>query len=145
MAGILLNAGPIATQRSVRKISKTFVVTVTKAKFEKAAQRLQAANLGRLVFLRSNSALGVFIKLKPDEIRHLLVLPENADLCTIEEYTMRYNMLPPASITPAIKTTLVNLGEVGPDLFEGMAQRERNSPGDFHAMIMTMSEDAKIQ
>ena len=134
MAGILLNAGPVATQRSVRKISKTFVVTVTKAKFEKAAQRLQAANLGRVVFLRSNGALGVFIKLKPEEIRHMLALPENTDLCTIEEYTMRYNMSPPASITPTIKATLVNIGEVGPDCFEETAHCERNLSGDHFIM-----------
>ena len=116
MSGILLNAGPIATQLSVRKISQTFVVTVTKAKFEKAAQRLQAANLGRVVQLRTNSS--VFIKWKPEKMHHLLALPENADLCTVEEYTTRYYMASPASIKEKTKAALVELGEVAADAFQ---------------------------
>ena len=111
MAGILLSAGPVATQISVKRTSHVFVFSVNKGRFESAAQKLEAANFGTFGFLKGNQT-GFFLKKKPEEVCHLLLMNENADLCTLEEYFERFHLNPPASITPNIKASLVNQGLV---------------------------------
>ena len=111
MAGILLSAGPVSTQISVKRTSHVFVFSVNKSRFEAAARKLETANFGTFGFLKGNQT-GFFLKKRPEEVGHLLQMNDNADLCTSEEYSERFHLNPPASITPKIKTSLVNQGLV---------------------------------
>ena len=111
MTGMLLTAGPLATLRLVRDTSRKLLLTVTKAKFETAAKRLESANLGRLVVLGGQGPKGAaFIKMSPAEITPYLQIPENADLCTLEEYEARFHLPSPPSITEKIKRQVAILG-----------------------------------
>ena len=120
MAGLLLTAGPVATRKSVNGLSRMFRFLVTSAKFEAAASKLQEAHLGHMVSLKGSAVAwkgNVFIKKPPAEARQ--ILESNAALCvTLEEYTQRYHMPTPASVTPKIKAGLVQLGLVPSTLFE---------------------------
>ena len=111
MTGMLLTAGPLATLRLVRDTSRKLLLTVTKAKFETAAKRLEGSNLGRLVVLSGQGPKGAaFVKMSPAEIAPYLQMAENADLCTLEEYEARFNLPSPPSITEKIKRQVALLG-----------------------------------
>ena len=112
MAGVLLSAGPVATMKSVQRTSQAFLFSVTKSKFDTASQKLQAAGLGRFVEVnvaRQGKSTTVFIKKTPEEISNGLMRPENADLCTLEQYVARYNLPPAAMIREKLQKKLIKL------------------------------------
>ncbi len=125
MAGILLLPGPVATRIAVKQSSRTFLFAVNKSKFETAASNLQALNLGLLVYLEGKSS-AVFVKKLPSEIGPILAREECRDLCNLYEYTQRFNMMSPKSITntcsqsnPSLVDTIIASGLVAPELFRG--------------------------
>lgn len=118
MSGILLTPGPISTRKAVKSLSSVFNLSVTKTKFEAAAKNLVTANLGtNLSDLGSKHSFTIFLKKKPDEIREFLQLPENADLCSIEEYIERYHLKTPSYNIPGktlgvlLQRGIVNIGQ----------------------------------
>ena len=121
MAGILLLPGPIATITSVKQSSTVFLFALNKSKFETAANKLQALDLGSLVYLHGRSS-PVFVKKLPGEMGPLLARDDCKDLCTIEEYKMRFELPPPKSITHNARCvnlveTVIDMGLVAPELF----------------------------
>ena len=112
MAGILLTCGPVSTQEAVKKTGSIFKFTVTKAKFETAANKLQAEDLGVLV----QSSRGIFIKKAPGEIHDILLKERNSDLCTPQEYDDRYCMPAPGSITINMRRKLIEQSLVAESL-----------------------------
>ncbi len=131
MSGILLLPGPIATSISVKQSSKLFLFALNKSKFETASNKLEALNLGKLVYLHGKFS-PVFIKKLPSEMGPLLAREECQDLCSLEEYSGRFEMVPPKSITnnprcPELINTVINMGLVAPELF-----RERDSAEYLH-------------
>ena len=117
MAGILLNAGPMATPDSVKKSSRIFLFAMSNVKFENAANKLQALGLGSLVFLRGGKTAPVFIKRLPSEVGPILGQEGFEDLCNHEEYSERFACPSPGSITKTMKQTVVSMGLVAPELF----------------------------
>ena len=93
-----------------------FLLSVTKSKFVNAAQRLVSANLGTL--MQVTKKLQIFIKRTPDEMAPLLQLPEIGDLCTISEYSNRFNLAPPATITKKMQKMLIDKGLVKAEYFK---------------------------
>ena len=108
MAGVLLTPGVVVTRKSARNISRVFLHSLSKAKFENACKRLQLANLGQ--FMSLNRGVTVFIKKQPEEVAEILQREENCDLCTFEEYLAKFD----APLPAPIKDTLINrLNEIG--------------------------------
>ena len=119
MSGLLLTAGPISTVDSVKKSSRIFLFSISKSKFETAASRLQALDLGTLKHLSGKHRhSAVFVKRLPSDVEPILVLDECQDLCTIEEYTERFERRPPGSITPSLQNIAIAAGWVSPELFK---------------------------
>ena len=116
MTGILLSAGPVTTLKSVQRTSRMFLLSVTKSKFVNAAKRLVSANLGTLA--QVTKKLQVFIKRPPDEMASLLQLPEIEDLCTISEYSDRFNLAPPGTIKKRLQEMLIDKGLVKAEYFK---------------------------
>ncbi len=133
MAGVLLTAGPIATRKSVNGMSRTFRFLVTAAKFEAAANKLQANDLGQLMGVPG--ANRVFIKKPPALARSLLQSELNAGLCvTPEEYQVRYYMPTPASVSSKIKESVVSQGLVPRELFEVEEEGQPEAEGNLGVM-----------
>ncbi|XP_072016032.1 uncharacterized protein [Amphiura filiformis] len=121
MSAILLMSGPACTHQAMNSNGPRMLRHITRSQFTSAATKLQDDGLGSLVVLQHNhltrqSSQHVFIK-KPPGIA-LEGLMRNKDLCQIEEYTLRYNMRPPASIIRKWKPKLVELGFVPEDHFK---------------------------
>ena len=87
MAAILQTKGPIVTP-AVTKHSWKFLYMMSTKQFMKAAEDLQAINLGQLLTLKTNSV--VFVKRLPMEIGTDLMA--HPDLCSLDYYSERYNM-----------------------------------------------------
>ena len=109
MTGILLSPGPVVTRKAARGTSRAFLHGLSKAKFNLASTRLQAANLGELI---REQRIDIFIKRAPDEAAAILNLKENADLCTAVEFSEKYQMPSPAAISEKMQTMLVEKGYV---------------------------------
>ncbi len=121
MSGILLLPGPVATSLAVKQSSRIFLFALNKSKFEMAANKLKALNLGSLVYLHGKK-VPVFIKKLPTEIGPLLAADGCQDLCTLDEYTARFQSVPPKSITsnphnPGLMNSIIERGLVAPELF----------------------------
>ena len=84
--------------------------SLTKQQYVIAASHLQAADLGSLVTLHGGVSrfCSVFIKKRPEEARPVLEM--NKDLCSVEKYSERFNLLLPACIGRNIKDKLIYLG-----------------------------------
>ena len=91
-------------------------MTVTKEKFETAGRRLEAAQMGVFGYI-SGKALGYFLKKTPEGIRPFLLMEDYRDLCTMVEYSERYRLAPPASITDNMKRSLIYQGLVPTEFF----------------------------
>ena len=61
--------------------------------------------------------LSVFIKKHPNEIKEVLELKENQDICTLEEYVMKFNLPSNAGVSVRLKKSLVDLGLVSQEMF----------------------------
>ena len=127
MAGILLAPGPVTLHKSVQGLSRIFNVAVTKTKYVSAANKLQAANFGVLTSVGGKQH--IFVKRPPAEAQNLLMMKENSDLATIEEYEHRYNGQSSAAITQKIKDSLVQQGLVPPGTFHVDARPPQSSEG----------------
>ena len=119
MSGILLTPGPAATRKAVKSLSQVFNLSVTKAKFEAAANKLHAANLGMFMTNVGNNRVNLFLKKSPEEARDILLMAENSDLCTPEEYEQRFRLKTRSySLTSSTVTYLVKSGFVSADHFK---------------------------
>ena len=108
---VLLAAGPVSTHLTVKNMSATFNMGVSKAKFLSAAKQLQEANLGSVVILdKISRASHVFVKRPPVEARQILELPQNAGYCSYEEYEKRYDVPMPTTITAKMRECLNEQG-----------------------------------
>ena len=128
MSGILLTQGPVSIHKSVKNLSPAFKVGLSKAKFLTAANHLVQANLGTLIVLDAISRTShVFIKKPPAEVKGILELKENQDLCSIEDYESRFHMVTSYCITPAMKQHLVTGGLVSEELLRPMSSSDTSS------------------
>ena len=110
---ILLSQGPVSTRLTTRNMSTSFQIAIKKGNFMSAAHQLEASGLGSLVVLRSiSSSAHVFIKKTPLEIAPHLLVPQNACLCSLEEYTERFDMAPPSYINEKVQSVLITEGFV---------------------------------
>ena len=93
-----------------------------------AANQLQDAQLGKLVVLEGVGKSLIFIKKEPAQARDLLMLSQNSDLCTPEEYEERFSKPPSCVITEKLMTNLISLGHVPAEHFKTKvkAQKETN-------------------
>ena len=120
---ILLSKGPVATHLTTRNMSTNFQVAIKKANYTFAATQLESSGLGNLVVLKSiSNSTHVFVKKTPAEIAPILQAPENAWLCSLEEYEERYNMPPPSFINERMKEVLIGKGLVRPEDFKRKGQ-----------------------
>ena len=62
--------------------------------------------------------LTVFVKKHPDEIKEVLELKENQDICTLEEYVMKFYLPSNAGVSERLKKSLVDLGLVSQETFD---------------------------
>ncbi len=94
MTGLLLSPGPVCNLRVIQSMSAVFMSAVNKSKFLQAASRLESASLGSVVVVPKGGHM--FVKRSPEEMSALLLLKENQELCTIDEFQYRFNLpLPP--------------------------------------------------
>ncbi len=124
MTGILLSPGPVSSHQVVRSLSRQFMSSVLKAKFDMAANRLVAASLGSLVTVLNGQH--IFVKKVPEEAAQFLQQQENQDLCTIDEYQHRFNLPTPAVVTPKIQGALAQM-ELVPAHFFKQKQKRSNT------------------
>ena len=115
---ILLSKGPVSTRMTTRNMSTSFQVAIKKSNYMFAATQLEASGLGNLVVLKSIYSAHIFVKKTPAEIAPILQAPENAWICSLEEYEERYNMPPPSYINEKMKNALVDEGLVRPEDFK---------------------------
>ena len=130
MSGVLLSPGPIATKVTVQGVSRVFNNAVNKAKFLAAAGKLQEAGFGELkdVSNLSGQKVMVFIKKPPEEVVDIVQMKGNSDLCTWEEYEMRFRLPPPATISKRLRQGLVNFGHVPAHYFPASDMQGAVSP-----------------
>ncbi len=111
MAAILQTTGPVSTHRACNTNWK-FLRMLSMKQYLSACQELQKHELGQLVAVGNKQ---VFIKAHPSAVEE--GLNKNSDVCTVEYYTLRYNMQPPSVISPTLKENLVTMGFVSPEQF----------------------------
>ena len=99
---------------SARNISRSFLCTLTRAKFENACNKLEQAGFGRHVTKMHGQGGSVFIKKNPEDVVEILQKEENADLCSWSEYSVKFNAPLPASITPKLQAVLAKDGLLPP-------------------------------
>ena len=100
-----------------------------------AANQLETSGLGSLVVLNSiSSSAHIFVKKTPIEIAPALQSPENASLCSLDEYEARFTMPPPSYINEKIQMALVLQGLVPREHF-----KEKNRPGKIRSIIVPIS------
>ncbi len=121
MTGILLSPGPVSSLQVVRSLSKQFMSSVLKSKFLLAANRLESASFGSLVAVSNKR--NIFVKKVPEEAAPLLQIKENQDLCTIDEYQLRFGLATPAVIDPKVQSSLVQMGLVPAPFFKQKEKR----------------------
>ncbi len=115
MAAILQTKGPVITPAIVKHTWK-FLYMMTTKMYVKAAEELQALNLGTLIPVRGTTVghpSQVFIKKKPEEVMDVLQM--NPDLCEVEYYARRYNQPISKStqgISLAVRHKLASMGVV---------------------------------
>ena len=111
-SGILLSPGPVSNYKSVQNLSRVFHSAVTKQKFVDGAKKLQEEGYGELVFLDElRNTTCAFVKKPVLEMQNFLQ-QIGTDLCTFEEYKMRYNMPPPSSVGTKELETLWERGHL---------------------------------
>ena len=100
-----------------------FLFSISKTKFETAASKLQALNLGLLKHLGGkHRQSAVFIKRLPSEAEVILSREDCQDLCNIEEYQERFAMPSPGSIKESLKEIVVTAGWVPREHFVSQEQ-----------------------
>ena len=116
MTAILLTAGPVSNTKSVKNTSRSLQYLSTN-QFLDAAAELQSMNLGSLVSASLQKGLSqqVFVKISPEEAQQ--VLGANPHLCSVENYTARYNKPPSKAIGLQLKAKLVAMKLVPKKIF----------------------------
>lgn len=112
MAAILQTMGPVSTYSTCNTNWK-FLRMLSKKQFVTACQELERAGLGSSV---SVGAMHVFIKAQPDQAKQGLA--NNADLCTLDYYSIRYDMASPKVVSQSLREKLVTMGVVSEELFD---------------------------
>ncbi|XP_072016040.1 uncharacterized protein [Amphiura filiformis] len=107
MSAILLMKGPVCTNTALTNNGPSGVRTVGKQQFLRAANELQALNLGKLVKVKPAHRFGVDVFVKKEPLQIGSDLANNKDLCTWEEYTGRFFMATPACVKKDIRDELV--------------------------------------
>lgn len=110
MSGILLSPGPIATKESVKGVSRCFHSAVNNVKFLAVATKLDEAGFGWLQ--QMGQSVKVFVKRPPEQMYELLQRKENQDLCTVDEYDVRYRLPLTTTISKQVQDQLVQLNIV---------------------------------
>ena len=111
MSAILLMSGPVCSRTTMNSNGPKILRHITSEQFMSAARKLERANLGAVVEVKINMARSsqmVFVKKSPTEVGP--GLRDNADLCCVEEYAVRFNMRPPASLSLKLREKLVTMG-----------------------------------
>ncbi|XP_072016030.1 uncharacterized protein [Amphiura filiformis] len=107
MSVILLTKGPVCNFTAIQTNGPPSVRRIGKSLFLRAAHALEAANLGTLVkvFGGGNRPNEVFIKKLPSDVGQ--GLEENEDLCSLEDYTVKFYMPSPSRIRQALRDQLI--------------------------------------
>ncbi len=124
MSVILLMKGPVCTHRAVHKNGPVAVRHIVKHQFLRAADALQAANLGVLETIKPprRPSHEVFVKKEPGLIGSDLA--RNADLCTLGEYMARFYMATPGCIDQELRNELTKRQLVRPEYFNSSSWRQ---------------------
>ena len=135
MTAILWISGPVSSMVTMNSNGPKQYRRISLADFKLGGDRLQEAGLGTMEYIKlhgqtdsadasfgsgSRSTL-MFIKKPPTEVQQGAL--EN--LCTMTEYTVRYNMRPPAIILRKWRPRLVSLGLVPDENFKEIRLVER--------------------
>ena len=120
MSAILLIKGPVCNTDAINKNGPLAVRHIVKSQFLQAASALEKANLGCMghVIIKHTKQIrnvNIFIKKVPSEIGESL--KGNEDLCTLDEYTVRFYMPAPACIRPVLREQLVKQELVKEEFF----------------------------
>ncbi len=117
-AGILLTAGPVSTHTAFKSQSRVFNMSINKAKYLGAAQKLQDLGLGTLVVLENISCnTKVFVKKMPSEVRPIMEANPSMFLFSPMDYEKRFYMPPSKTLSNKIQKHLVESGLVPQQLF----------------------------
>ena len=104
MSAILRIKGPVCTHIAIHSNGPMGVRNIVKSQFLRAAQRLEAANLGFMTKIGNND---VFIKRQPLDVQLQAALEANQDLCYLQDYTARFFMTAPKCISQTLRGQLV--------------------------------------
>lgn len=110
----VLFAGPVVTFRSFKQGAPRSLRGIADTEFTAAIEDLQNSSWGtvrRLRIPRTANQVKVFVKQEPDDI----VWPKQ--LCSQDEYKLKYQQPSPKSISPAIKRALIANNYANSDLF----------------------------
>ena len=110
MSAILLTTGPVATRESVKNTRRSLHY-LNPSRFLEAACELENLSLGAVISNLNN----VFVKKSPPEAQQ--VLGANPHLCSVENYTARYNKPPSKAIGLQLKAKLVKMKLVPKKIF----------------------------
>ena len=116
MSAILLSAGPVSTSEAMKYTSRR-LHDLKAMRFSEAATELQNINLGTLVSISQTKGRvnKVFVKKSPEEAEQ--VLGANPHLCSVDNYTARYNKPPSKAIGLQLKAKLVAMKIVPKKIF----------------------------
>ena len=97
--------------------------SVNKDRFLSVATKLQEAGFGSLqTDLRFNIRCNVFLKRSPEEVWSMLERKENKDLCTPEEYALRFSLPLPSSMSRTVQENLVRAGLISESYLKANSQ-----------------------
>ena len=114
MAAILKTASPVVAHRSVNA-RWAFLSMLSSKQFIEAADQLVQEHFGTLKSLPGDGVrtTQIFIKTHPDSVREAIAA--NPDLCTLEEYTQKYNRPLPKVIKGNKREKIISMGLVADD------------------------------
>ena len=108
MAAILKTASPVVAHRTVNA-RWPFLSMLSSKQFVEAADQLVQKHFGTLQNLQGmGRPAQIFIKTHPDSVHEAIAA--NPDICTLEEYTERYDRPLPKVIKGSKREKIISMG-----------------------------------
>ena len=108
-SSLLLFPGTVVVYRGFRQAAPRELRNITVAEFKAVAEAL-APNYGSVVSIRlrrQSKDSVMFIKRRPNAIQHF-----DTELCSLEQYTLKYDCASHPTVTENVKTTLIRQGHL---------------------------------
>ena len=110
-ACLLKTPGPVSTYVACRDSGPRQLRKLPKEVYEYACYSLESDDLAEVIsVVVTGRMVMVLIKKPPDEVEDILQM--NPDLCTVEEYSKKFKLLPPVNIKKTIRRELIARGYV---------------------------------